>query len=136
MAEVEVVIEETTEEEKEPNPFFNLAHRVLLAGIGAVALTQEEMEKFVNRLVERGEIAEQDGRHMLKDVMERRRKKAEEVEKEVEETVSAAGSDIDRHIESILHKMNVPTKSDINALSDKISLLSEKVGQLNNSGTE
>jgi poly(hydroxyalkanoate) granule-associated protein len=135
MADVEVVIEETTEE-KEPNPFFNMVHRVLLAGIGAVALTQEEMEKFVNRLVERGEIAEHDGRKMLKDVMERRRRKAEEAEEEVKEVVAATGSEIDSRIESILHRMNVPTKSDINALSEKISLLADKVDQLNGAEVE
>lgn len=135
MAEVEIIVEETIEE-PEPNPFFNLAHRVLLAGIGAVALTQEEIEKFVNRLVDRGEIAEQDGRKMLKDVMERRRSKAEEVDAEVEEAVDSAGSEVDRRIESILHKMNVPTKTDINALSEKITMLSEKVDQLNSVETE
>ncbi len=135
MAEVEIVIEETTEE-REPNPFFNMVHRVLLAGIGAVALTQEEIEKFVNRLVERGEIAEQDGRKMLKDVMERRRRKTEEAEAEAEEAVAEIGSEVDRRIESILHRMNVPTKTDINALSEKISLLSEKVDQLNSNETE
>ena len=48
-------------------------HKVLLAGIGAAALAQEEIEDFVNRLVERGEIAEADGKKMIKDVLEKRK---------------------------------------------------------------
>ena len=134
MSEIEITVEQTPEE-TEAKPFFNLAHRVLLAGIGAVALTQEEIEKFVNRLVERGEIAEQDGRQMLNDVMERRRRKTEAVEVQIEETMESAGSEMDRHIENILHKMNVPTKSDIDTLSLKISLLADKVDQLQQART-
>ena len=38
--QVEVVVEEPVEEEG-GNPIFGLARRVLLAGVGAVVLTQE-----------------------------------------------------------------------------------------------
>ena len=52
-------------EEHEPRgTLYEAARRVLLAGMGAVALAQEEAEDFVNRLVERGEIAEKDARVM------------------------------------------------------------------------
>ena len=44
-------------------------HKVFLAGIGAVALAKEDMEDLVGKLVERGEIAEADGRKLMKDVM-------------------------------------------------------------------
>ena len=57
----------------EKSPLLAAAHRVLLAGIGVVGLAQDEIEDFVARLVERGEIAEADGRKMLKDVLEKRK---------------------------------------------------------------
>jgi hypothetical protein len=63
----EQVVEVEVAEEAEPNPVLSLAHKVLLAGIGVVALTQEEIEKFVAKLVERGEIAEQDGKKLVSD---------------------------------------------------------------------
>jgi poly(hydroxyalkanoate) granule-associated protein len=101
-----------------------------LAGIGAVALAQEEIEEFVDRLVERGEIAEKDGRKILSDVLERRRRRVEETEEEAVEVVESVSSEIDSRIEGILHRMNVPTKSDIDSLSEKIATLTEKVDQL------
>lgn len=113
---VEVVIED---DEKEPGPMVVALRRVLLASIGVVAVAQDEIEDFVNRLIERGEIAEKDGRKLINDIVERRRTKEEEVEEELES-----------RIENIMHRLNVPTKADIDALSEKISVLTEKVDEL------
>jgi polyhydroxyalkanoate synthesis regulator phasin len=115
-------IEAEVAEEMERNPVLGLAHKVLLAGFGAVALTQEEAEKFVGKLVERGEIAEQDGKKMVKDVMERRKKEAKKAEGE-----------FDKRLEDLLERMNVPSKGDIDALSAKITELSKKVDELKES---
>jgi hypothetical protein len=43
-----------------------LSRKVLLAGVGAAVLAQDEISDFVDRLVERGEIAEQDARNLSK----------------------------------------------------------------------
>ena len=50
--------EEVVEEPKDKNeaPLTDMLRRVMLATIGAVAIAQEELEAFVNRLVERGAI--------------------------------------------------------------------------------
>ncbi|MGD9047141.1 MAG: phasin family protein [Anaerolineae bacterium] len=115
---VEVVVEEAPGEE-ERRPFAEITHKVLLAGIGAVALAQEEIEAFVNKLVERGELAEKDGRKMVKDVMEKRKKEAAKAEDQ-----------LDMRMEDLLGRMNVPTKNDIDALSAKITALTKKVDEL------
>jgi polyhydroxyalkanoate synthesis regulator phasin len=73
----------------------------------------------VDRLVERGEIAEKDGRKLVREVMDRRKKDAEKAEDEVS-----------KRVEEILDRMNVPTKADIEALGDKIAHLSKKVDEL------
>jgi poly(hydroxyalkanoate) granule-associated protein len=112
-------IEAEVAEEMERNPVLGMAHKVLLAGIGAVALTQEEVERFVAKLVERGEIAEQDGKKLVSDVMEKRKKETKKAE-----------SELDKRLEDLLNRMNVPTKGDINALSAKITELSKKVDEL------
>jgi poly(hydroxyalkanoate) granule-associated protein len=119
MAEKIEVIEEVTGENGY-NPMLETAHKVLLAGIGVIALTQEEVEKFVNKLVERGEIAEKDGRHMVKDILERRKKQAEEVRTDTEEKV-------DKRLEDMLARMNVPTRDDIDGLSKQIAALTRKI---------
>jgi len=123
MSEVEVNVVEEEVEEKEPNPFVETTRKVLLAGVGAVALAQEEAEAFVNRLVERGEIAEKEGRQLINDMMEKRKKKAED-------TVEKTESELDARVERILQRMNIPTRNDVNALSRQITALSKKVDEL------
>jgi poly(hydroxyalkanoate) granule-associated protein len=106
--------------------------RVLLAAVGAVALTKDEIEDFVGKLVERGEIAEQDGRKLVKDVLARRHTETERVTEQVTEPFGKAESMLDERIEAILARLNVPTKNDIDALSEKISSLAAKVDVLKN----
>ena len=113
--------DETTESGR--NQMVEMARKVLLAGFGAVALAQDEVEAFVNRLIERGEIAEKDGRKLINDVMDRRRK-------QMEETQAKAKESVDSRVEAILHRMNIPTKSDIDALGAKIAALTKKVDQI------
>lgn len=119
MANKKSVAEETTTEVEERNPLLEAARKVLLAGIGAVALAQEEIEDFVNKLVERGEIAEKDGKKLVREVLDRRKKDAEKAQDE-----------FTKQVEEILDRMNVPTKADIDALGEKISALASKVDDL------
>jgi poly(hydroxyalkanoate) granule-associated protein len=112
------VVEETMET-AERSPLLATARKVLLAGVGAVALAQEEIEEFVNKLIERGEIAERDGRKLMDELMEKRRKKTREAEEQ-----------LDERVEDLLDRMNVPTKADIEALSAKIAILTKKVDEL------
>ncbi len=100
-----------------------LVRRVLLASLGAAVLAQEEVEDFVNRLVDKGEIAEKDGKKLVKEMMDHRKKQSAKVEKEVDTRV-------ENIVERVLARMNVPTKSDIDSLSKKIGDLSEKVEEL------
>jgi poly(hydroxyalkanoate) granule-associated protein len=97
--------------------------RVLMAGIGVAVLAQEEIEDFVIKLVDRGEIAENDGRSLVSDVLERRRR-------EIQDRSKRAGDGVDRRIESMLNRLNVPTQSEIAGLSEQISELSKKVDEL------
>jgi len=119
---VEVVVEEAAEE-TEGSRLLALTRKVLLAGVGAVALAQEEIESFVNKLVERGEIAEKDGKKLVREVMEKRKK-------ETEKATEKAGDELDKRMEDLLSRMSVPTKSDVEALSAKITALTKKVDEL------
>ncbi len=105
--------------EKEKNAILDASRRVLLASIGAVALAQDEIEDFVERLVERGEIAEKDGKKLVREVMDRRRKETAKAEDEMS-----------KRVEDVLDRLSVPSKADIEALGDKIAALSRKVDEL------
>lgn len=124
MSEVEVTVMEDEVKEKEPNPFLDAARNVFLASIGAVVVAQEEIEVVVNKLVERGELAEKDGRNLVRDLVDRRKQKTEQARAEVSD-------ELEKKVEEVLHRLNVPTKRDIDALSAKITALSQKVDKLN-----
>jgi poly(hydroxyalkanoate) granule-associated protein len=119
----EVEITEEILEENGHNPMLEMARKVLLAGIGAMALTQEEIEKFVGKLVERGEIAEKDGRKLITDIKERRRKKSSEVRAGTED-------EVEKRMEGVLSRMNIASKSDIDGLNRKITTLTKKLDDL------
>ncbi len=70
----------------------------------------------MNRLVERGEIAEKDGRKLIKEVVEKRRK--------------TTVKDMDKAVQEVYDRINVPTKADIDALSATIAALTKKVDEL------
>ena len=112
----EVVEEEVVVEE--PGILVSL-RRVLLASVGVVALTIEEVGELVDKLVERGEIAEQEGKKLIIEIKEKRKKKTDEAE-------DMASS----RMREMMDKMDVPTKSDIEDLSAKIATLSKKVDEL------
>ncbi len=122
-----------TAETVQKSPLMEAVHKVLLAGIGAAALAQEEIEDFVNRLVERGEIAEADGKKMMKDVLEKRKQMVKKPEKPSGQSKKIT-SDIEKRIEDLMAKMNIPTKDEIDALSAKITALTKKVDELKKSG--
>jgi len=104
------------------NSLLSGLRRVLMAAIGAVALTQEQIEDFVSKLVERGEIADGDARKLVNDVVERRRRTVQDGARRAEE-------EVDKRIETLLARMNIPSKSEIDALSEKIEELSRKVDE-------
>jgi poly(hydroxyalkanoate) granule-associated protein len=125
----------------EKNPLVVAAHKVLLAGIGAAALAQEEIEDFVNRLVERGSIAEADGRRMVKDILDQRRKQMERASEKAQEVATEMRSsmaegpkkiadDLEQRIEGVLARMNIPTKEEVETLTAKITALTHKVDEL------
>ena len=117
---IEIEEEDVTEGS---NPFVEGVRRVLLAGVGAVSLAQDEAEKFVHKLIEKGEIAEKDGRSLLNDLADKRKHRTQESGKRVSD-------ELEKRMESLLNRMNIPTKSDIEQLSQKVAELTKKIDTL------
>jgi polyhydroxyalkanoate synthesis regulator phasin len=114
--EVEELEQLEKKEEEERNRLFQTVRKVVLASIGAVGLAQDEVEDLVNRLVRRGEIAEKDARKLMREMGEKRSQRAEKT--------------VDKQMEKLLDRMNIPSKGDIDALSEKIGMLTAKVEEL------
>jgi len=89
--------------------------RMFLAGVGALTLTKEKAEKTMGDLVKKGEVAKKDQPEFVKRLLERGKASRAEIEKIVEKTVK-----------NVLDKLNVPTKSDIDALMKKTEELKKK----------
>ncbi len=104
---------------KNESRMFEMLRRMLLAAIGAAVIAEEEIEAFVNRLVERGEIAEKDGRKLVKEMNEKRKTKT-----------SSLSEEVTKNVEGVLKRMNIPSKSDVEALDEKITGLSAKIDGL------
>jgi polyhydroxyalkanoate synthesis regulator phasin len=103
--------------EHERPPLVELLRKVMLAGIGAASLAQEEAETFIQKMIEKGELAEKEGRILMKDLREKRRQRTEE--------------HLENRISSVVERLKIPTKSDLDKLSEKISELSKKVDEMN-----
>ena len=94
--------------------FFQLSRKILLAGIGAAVLAQEEIENFVSRMVERGEIAEMDAKQLAREIMDRREKMMRGWRTPAEAVVHPPAA----------------TKADVEALTAKIAELNRKIDDL------
>lgn len=104
---------------KEDRPLYEATRRLLLASMGAVALAQDELEEFVNKLVERGELADKEGFKLVKEMKTHRARRMEKVEDELA-----------KHLDSAMARLNMPTKADLDALSEKIAALNQKIEEL------
>ncbi len=97
----------------------NAAKKVFLASVGALALAQDELEDLINRMVERGEIAEKEGRELISEVKVQSKANIEKTEHSFE-----------KRLNSILQRLDIPTKADVDSLSKKITALSKKIDEM------
>ncbi len=107
---------------REPGSMYEISRRILLAAIGAVAYAQEEVEQFVSRMVERGEIAEKEGKQLVKEMLEKRSEKRQII-----------GSNVNKQLLETMERLNVPTKKDIEGLSANIAALTKKIEEMRKS---
>ncbi|HEX2642773.1 MAG TPA: phasin family protein [Thermoanaerobaculia bacterium] len=99
------------------------AHRIWLAGLGALAAAEEEGTKVFQRLVERGREWEAKGKVEVKETYEKARTKAES-------TWGDVGGKVDEAVTSALHRLGVPTRDEIRNLTLKVEELTAKVENL------
>jgi len=130
--EIEVNVRQI--DEKPPvNPsvqVFEIVRKLILAGIGAFALSREEAEAFLNRLVERGELAQKDAQKLFEEAMENLRKTAVPQSDQVQTNLNNLAARFETSFEQFLNRLNIPSKRDIDELSAKIAQLALRVEEL------
>jgi len=107
-------------------------NKIWLAGLGALAATEEEGTKIFNTLVEKGESYEIRGK-----------KEAAKVREQVESTVGKAessweklGEAFDEKVSGAIHRLGVPSGDEITTLTKRVEELTLKVDQLKTGSTK
>jgi poly(hydroxyalkanoate) granule-associated protein len=94
--------------------------QVWLAGLGALALTEEEGSKFFRTLVKKGEGIEKRSRARLSDTIEAARNAPTN-------TLSKLERQVDTTLENVMHRLGVPTRHEISSLSRRIEGLAHSM---------
>ncbi|MCB1049884.1 MAG: phasin family protein [Acidobacteria bacterium] len=95
------------------------AQKIWLAGLGALAIAEEEGSKIFKTLVEKGETFESTAREKMTNV----KSKVNESKAKVEEKVDKMEEMVNKNVSSVLGKMGVPTRDEINQLTKKVEEL-------------
>lgn len=103
----------TSDEQEKRSPLYEATRKVMLAAIGAAAIAQEELDGFLSRLAERGELAERDARNLAEEMKTRRREVIDERRAEFQ---SRRGTPI--------------TREDIDHLSNRVAELARQLEEL------
>ncbi|MHB8573376.1 MAG: phasin family protein [Candidatus Dormibacteria bacterium] len=115
---------------KRPRGLGELVWQVAMAGAGAIAAAPNEAEKFVREMVKRGDLPKLEGDKIIKNI----RKRTDHARDRVGKHAGRIDGLLDRQVEQILARLNVPTKSDIQNLNASIDNLTRKVETLSRRG--
>lgn len=99
------------------------AHRIWLAGLGALSSAGEEGTKMFDRLVDRGRDYETKGR-------DEARKQYEGAKSTTDELWNTWSGKLDEAVTSALHRMGVPSRDEIRNLTQRVEELNAKVEML------
>ncbi len=117
------------------------AHKVWLAGLGALSTVGEEGDRLFRELVDKGRGVESRGKKGAGEVREKVESRVKDVRGRVEERMRGArkrvekGFDsvwgaVDDRVTDVLHKMGVPTRDEIQRLTRRVEELNGKIDKL------
>ena len=101
------------------NMILGTLRKMILASVGVVGVAQDEINHLIDRMVERGEITEKDARKLVS-----------EAQKEFNRRRKSGQTKAEKEMESIMEKMNVPSKADIEDLTKQVAHLSKRIEEL------
>ena len=102
------------------------AHKIWLAGLGALAAAEEEGTRVFNSLVEKGENYESRGKEELAKVKD----KVEGAFGKAESSWDKLGDAFDDKVAAAVKKLGVPSRDEITTLTKRVEELTLKVDQL------
>ncbi len=117
----------TTKKGKElQNDIMESAHKVWLAGLGAVAMAEEEGGKLFSNLLEKGQKLESKSKQQV----EKAKGTVSGMKTVAESYWETFGRTVDDQMTAVIHRIGVPTKDEIEALTKKVEDLTVAVDKL------
>jgi len=117
-------------DKKLPKDLQESAHRIWLAGLGALSAASEEGSRFFHSLVERGQGLETKGRKGFTKAREEIETSAKKARERVEERVDDLWDKMDERLTEAMHRFGVPTRDEIQALTRRVEELNTKIDGL------
>lgn len=108
------------------NEIKDQAHKIWLAGLGALAMAEEEGGKLFRSLVERGENIESRG----KEQVEKAKGAVTGVKVVAESYLETFERTLDDKVSTVINKLGVPTKDEIDTLTSKVEELTETINKM------
>lgn len=93
--------------------------KMALFGIGAIAISQERIEKFVDDMVEKGELNREEGKKFVQEVLSEKERQCKEVKEE-----------IGRKVKDVMEDGGMATKKDVEELSTRLKRIEASIDRL------
>lgn len=124
----------TSEQESLQTELTQRGREVWLAGLGALATVEQEGSKLYTQLVDRGKEFESDRREDIEEAREEltetAREQSEEALSQLEEAGEETQSLLLDTVNAALERFGVPTRTEVDRLSDRVETLSDQVDDL------
>jgi polyhydroxyalkanoate synthesis regulator phasin len=96
----------------------DLLKKALYTGVGMAVLTKEKAEELVKELTQQAKLSEQEGKELFDGLL-----------KQSEQARTDFQAKIDEAVLSVVKRLNLASKDEVDSLRTKIEELSAKVGQ-------
>jgi polyhydroxyalkanoate synthesis regulator phasin len=92
-----------------------------LIGAGLWAITEDKVNDLVKELVDKGDISKEEGKKVIQDMLEERKKQKIDLEKKISEKIQES-----------ISKAEIFTKKDVHELESRIEALEEEIQRIKN----
>ncbi len=106
------------------------AHKVWLAGLGALAVAEEEGGKVFRQLVERGKEFETRGREQLDKVADRVQEGMGTMRAEAESLWGKLSATIDERVKRAIHRRGMASQEEVEELRRRVEELTRKLEEI------
>lgn len=122
--------EKTSTDKKFQDEVLESVHKVWLAGLGAVAVAEQEGSKFLKNLVAQGEAYESRGKERFDEMKEKVEEATGKYRERAGSTWDKVSETFDEKVANTLRRLGVPNREEIATLTQRVEELTKVVEQL------